>query len=44
MAAYRVLLELLPRELGALLKPSCDDEGDAAKNLVAAIDRLAHAR
>lgn len=43
MSAYRTLLALLPRELGSLLRPSFDEEGDAAKNLVAAIDRIAHA-
>jgi ferritin-like metal-binding protein YciE len=42
MSAYRTLVALLPRELGSLLRPSFAEEGDAAKNLVAAIDRLAH--
>jgi len=44
MSAYRTLLALLPRELGSVLRPSFDEEGDTAKNLVAAIDRLARAR
>jgi ferritin-like metal-binding protein YciE len=44
MAAYRTLLPLVGDELRDLLRPSFDEEGNAAKLLVAAIDRLAHAR
>jgi ferritin-like metal-binding protein YciE len=41
MAAYRMLLPLLPDEVAQLLRPSFDEEGEAAKQLVRAIDRLA---
>jgi ferritin-like metal-binding protein YciE len=43
MAAYRTLLPLAPDELRELLRPSFDEEGEAAKLLVKAIDRLADA-
>jgi ferritin-like metal-binding protein YciE len=43
MAAYRSLLPLAPKELAEVLRPSLDEEGAAAKVLVAAIDRLASA-
>jgi len=43
MAAYRTLLKLAPDEVGDLLKPSFEEEGEAAKTLVKAIDRLADA-
>jgi ferritin-like metal-binding protein YciE len=41
MAAYRTLLKLAPDEVAEVLKPSFDEEGEAAKSLVKAIDRLA---
>ena len=41
MAAYRTLLPLVPSEVAELLEPSFDEEGTAAKALVAVIDRLA---
>jgi ferritin-like metal-binding protein YciE len=41
MAAYRTLLPLLPDDVGELLRTSFDEEGEAAKQLVRAIDRLA---
>jgi ferritin-like metal-binding protein YciE len=41
MSAYRALLPLVPPEVAELLRPSFDDEGDAARELVKAIDRLA---
>jgi ferritin-like metal-binding protein YciE len=41
MAAYRTLLPAVPDEVGELLRPSLDEEGQAAKLLVKAIDRLA---
>lgn len=41
MAAYRSVLPLAPREVGEALRPTLDEEGRAAKALVAAIDRLA---
>ena len=44
MAAYRTVLTVVPEEVRDLLRPSFDEEGDAAKLLVSAIDRLAHAR
>jgi len=48
MAAYRTLLPLVPDHVAQLLRPSFDEEGEAAKQLVRAIDRLAeesaHAR
>ena len=40
MAAYRTLLPLVPDEVRDILKPSFDEEGDAAKLLVKTIDRL----
>lgn len=43
MAAYRSLLPLAPREVVEVLRPALDEEGQAAKALVAAIDRLAAA-
>jgi ferritin-like metal-binding protein YciE len=43
LASYRTLLPLVPREAAELLKPSYDEEGDAAKLLVKTIDRLADA-
>jgi ferritin-like metal-binding protein YciE len=43
MAAYRTLLPLAPGEVADVLRPSLDEEGDAAKSLVKAIDRLARA-
>ncbi len=44
MAAYRALLPLLPGEAAEGLRPSFEEEGNAAKQLVAVIDRLADAR
>jgi ferritin-like metal-binding protein YciE len=41
MAAYRTLLPLLPKEAAEIVRPSLDEEGNAAKQLVKAIDRLA---
>jgi ferritin-like metal-binding protein YciE len=41
MAAYRTLLPLAPPEVAELLRPSFEEEGDAARKLVEAIDRLA---
>ncbi|HZQ81781.1 MAG TPA: DUF892 family protein [Gaiellaceae bacterium] len=41
MAAYRTLMPLLPKDLAEMLRPSYDEEGEAAKQLVRAIDRLA---
>lgn len=41
MAAYRTLLKLAPDEIVELLRPSFEEEGEAAKSLVKAIDRLA---
>jgi ferritin-like metal-binding protein YciE len=43
MAAYRSLLPLVSKELGDVLRPTLDEEGRAAKTLVAAIDRLSAA-
>ena len=43
MAEYRALLPLVADDVGKLLKDSYDEEGDAAKQLVKAIDRLADA-
>jgi ferritin-like metal-binding protein YciE len=43
MAAYRSLLPVAPAELVDVLRPTLDEEGAAAKELVAAIDRLASA-
>lgn len=43
MAAYRTLLPLVADDAAELLRPSFDQEGAAAKELVRAIDRLAHA-
>jgi ferritin-like metal-binding protein YciE len=43
MAAYRTLLPLVADDVVELLRPSFDEEGAAAKELVRAIDRLAHA-
>jgi ferritin-like metal-binding protein YciE len=43
MAAYRTLLPLCPKEVAELLRPSLDEEGEAARQLVRAIDRLADA-
>ncbi|HVU79295.1 MAG TPA: DUF892 family protein [Gaiellaceae bacterium] len=42
MAAYRTLLPLVQEDVAELLAPSYEEEGDAAKALVRAIDRLAH--
>lgn len=44
LASYRVVLALLPREVGDLLEPSYRDEGAAADRLGRAIERLADAR
>jgi ferritin-like metal-binding protein YciE len=44
MAAYRALLALAGDEVGDLLRPSYDEEGEAAKLLVRAIDRLSDSR
>jgi ferritin-like metal-binding protein YciE len=44
MAAYRALVPLVPDDVRDLLRPSFDEEGDAAKLLVSAIDRIADAR
>jgi ferritin-like metal-binding protein YciE len=41
MAAYRTLLPLAPADVGDLLRPSFDEEGETAKQLVRALDRLA---
>ena len=41
LAAYRVLLPLLPSEAAEPLRPSYAEEGDAAKRLVQIADRLA---
>ena len=41
MAAYRTLLALAPDDVAEVLKPSFEEEGEAAKALVKAIDRLA---
>ena len=41
MAAYRTLLPLVADDVAHLLKQSYDEEGNAAKLLVRAIDRLA---
>jgi ferritin-like metal-binding protein YciE len=41
MAAYRTLLPLAPSEVGELLRPSFDEEGETAKQIVRALDRLA---
>lgn len=43
MAAYRTVLRLLPGEAAELLEPSFREEGEAAKGIVQAIDRLAAA-
>ncbi len=43
MACYRTLLPFLPRDVASVLRPSYDEEGEAAKNIVKAIDRLADA-
>jgi ferritin-like metal-binding protein YciE len=43
LASYRTLLPLVPKEVGDLLEPSYDEEGNAAKLLVKTIDRLAKA-
>jgi ferritin-like metal-binding protein YciE len=43
MAAYRTLLKLVPDEVAEVLKPSFEEEGEAAKSLVKVIDRLADA-
>lgn len=43
MAAYRTLLKLAPDEVADVLKPSFEEEGEAAKSLVKAIDRLSDA-
>ncbi len=40
MAAYRVLLPLVPDEVGELLRPSFAEEGEAAKLLVRTVDRI----
>ena len=40
LAAYRVLLPLLPSEIAELLRPSYAEEGEAAKRLVQIADRL----
>ena len=44
MAAYRTLLPLVDDEVAELLRPSFEEEGDAARQLVQAIDRLATVR
>jgi ferritin-like metal-binding protein YciE len=44
MAAYRTLLPLVDDEVAELLRPSFEEEGDAARQLVQAIDRLAAVR
>jgi ferritin-like metal-binding protein YciE len=41
LATYRTLLPLVPGDVADVLKPSYDEEGDAAKLLVKTIDRLA---
>ena len=41
LAAYRVLLPLLPQDAVELLRPSYVEEGEAAKRLVQILDRLA---
>jgi ferritin-like metal-binding protein YciE len=41
MAAYRGLLPLVSTEVQQALRPTLDEEGQAAKALVGAIDRLA---
>ena len=41
MSAYRALLPLAPPEVAELLRPSFEEEGEAARELVKAIDRLA---
>jgi ferritin-like metal-binding protein YciE len=41
MAAYRTVVALAPGEVAELLRPSFEEEGDAARKLVQAIDRLA---
>ena len=41
LAAYRVLLPLLPSDAAELLRPSYAEEGEAAKRLVQIADRLA---
>jgi ferritin-like metal-binding protein YciE len=43
MAAYRTLLKLAPDDVAEVLRPSFDEEGEAAKSLVKAIDRLVDA-
>lgn len=40
MAAYRTLLQLAPDDVAEVLKPSFEEEGEAAKSLVRVIDRL----
>lgn len=40
LGAYRTVFALAPREVRDVLRPSYDEEGAAAKLLVAAIDRL----
>jgi hypothetical protein len=42
MAAYRALLPVAADDVRDVLRPSFDEEGEAAKLLVNAIDRLAH--
>ena len=41
MAAYRTVLRLVDEEVAELLRPSFEEEGDAARKLVLTIDRLA---
>jgi ferritin-like metal-binding protein YciE len=41
MAAYRTVLPLVDDGIAELLRPSFEEEGDAARRLVQAIDRLA---
>jgi ferritin-like metal-binding protein YciE len=41
MAAYRTLLPLVPDDVAELLRPSLAEEGEAARTLVATVDRLA---
>ena len=43
MACYRTLLPALPRDVANILRASYEEEGDAAKSIVKAIDRLADA-
>jgi len=42
LAAYRVVLPLLPTDVAELLRPTYAEEGEAAKRLVQIADRLSH--